>query len=104
MRHSGLVTTACALRGTDARAMLGGRGGDGDSSGANGGNVRFLERFYGGPYADFIIDYGKPIVAFYVALFVPRQLDDDACCARKYGPVWARYCELVPYRMVPGLW
>jgi delta14-sterol reductase len=42
--------------------------------------------------------------AYYVGLFVPRQLDDDAICAAKYGAVWTEYCRRVPYRMVPGLW
>jgi protein-S-isoprenylcysteine O-methyltransferase Ste14 len=42
--------------------------------------------------------------AYYVALFIPRQMDDDAICAAKYGPVWTEYCRRVPYRMVPGLW
>jgi delta14-sterol reductase len=41
---------------------------------------------------------------FYVALLVPRQRDDDARCAQKYGPLWARYVEKVPYRIVPGIY
>jgi protein-S-isoprenylcysteine O-methyltransferase Ste14 len=38
---------------------------------------------------------------YYVALLVPRQADDDRRCAEKYGPLWVRYCERVPYRIVP---
>lgn len=42
---------------------------------------------------------------YYVALFVPRQLDDDMQCARKYGTkTWDAYCNAVPYRIVPGLY
>ena len=41
---------------------------------------------------------------YYVALLVPRQLEDDRLCKRKYGDVWDRYVALVPYRIVPGVW
>lgn len=42
--------------------------------------------------------------AYYVALFLPRQADDDAMCAAKYGAVWAEYVRRVPYRIVPGVY
>jgi delta14-sterol reductase len=38
---------------------------------------------------------------YYVALFIPRQIDDDAMCAAKYGAVWGEYVQRVPYRIVP---
>jgi protein-S-isoprenylcysteine O-methyltransferase Ste14 len=38
---------------------------------------------------------------YYVALLVPRQLDDDRRCAEKYGPLWAEYQRRVPWRIVP---
>ena len=41
---------------------------------------------------------------YYVALLLPRQLDDDRRCAAKYGPLWLRYCERVPRRIIPGLY
>jgi hypothetical protein len=41
---------------------------------------------------------------YYVALLLPRQLDDDRRCAAKYGPLWAEYQRRVPYRIVPRLW
>lgn len=41
---------------------------------------------------------------YYVLLFVPRQIDDDALCKAKYGQVWDEYTALVPYRIVPGVW
>lgn len=42
---------------------------------------------------------------YYVALFVPRALDDDAQCEAKYGAeLWAAYRARVPWRIVPGLW
>jgi zinc transporter ZupT len=41
---------------------------------------------------------------YYVALLVPRQLDDDKRCAHKYGPLWEEYRRKVPYRIVPWLY
>lgn len=41
---------------------------------------------------------------YYVLLFVPRQIDDDALCLQKYGEQWSRYMKRVPYRIVPGVW
>lgn len=38
---------------------------------------------------------------YYVALLVPRQLDDDRRCAAKYGPLWAEYQRRVPKRIIP---
>ena len=41
---------------------------------------------------------------YYVALLVPRQLDDDRRCAEKYGPLWDEYRRAVPQRIVPFLY
>lgn len=41
---------------------------------------------------------------YYVLLFVPRQIDDDAVCKAKYGAVWDDYCKIVPYRICPFVW
>ena len=41
---------------------------------------------------------------FYVALLVPRQIDDDRRCAEKYGPVWDEYRRRVPSRIIPGIY
>lgn len=38
---------------------------------------------------------------YYLALLIPRQLDDDRRCAQKYGPLWEEYKRLVPYRIIP---
>lgn len=38
---------------------------------------------------------------YYVALLVPRQLDDDKRCAAKYGPLWHDYVKRVPYKIIP---
>ena len=41
---------------------------------------------------------------YYVALLVPRERDDDRRCAAKYGALWTRYCEQVPYRIIPWVY
>ena len=42
---------------------------------------------------------------YYVALFVPRQWDDDELCAGKYGDeCWNQYKAMVPHRICPGVW
>jgi delta14-sterol reductase len=41
---------------------------------------------------------------YYVALLVPRQIDDDRRCAERYGPLWEEYCRRVPSRIIPGLY
>jgi delta14-sterol reductase len=41
---------------------------------------------------------------YYVALLVPRQIDDDRRCAEKYGALWTEYVKRVPYRIIPGLY
>jgi delta14-sterol reductase len=42
--------------------------------------------------------------AYYVALLLPRQRDDDKRCAERYGPLWEEYCRRVPYRIIPFLY
>lgn len=42
---------------------------------------------------------------YYVALFVPRALDDDAQCRAKYGDaLWDAYTAAVPWRIVPWVY
>ena len=41
---------------------------------------------------------------YYLLLLVPRERDDDARCAEKYGPLWDEYRRRVPYRIVPKLY
>ena len=41
---------------------------------------------------------------YYVALLFPRQFDDDARCAVKYGALWDQYVKRVPYRIIPYVW
>lgn len=41
---------------------------------------------------------------YYVALLLPRERDDDRRCADKYGELWQRYRQRVPWRIVPGVY
>jgi Delta14-sterol reductase len=38
---------------------------------------------------------------YFAALLLNRERRDHAMCKRKYGADWDRYCEKVPYRIVP---
>ena len=42
-------------------------------------------------------------VCFLTILLVDRAFRDDKRCAKKYGQDWDKYCELVPYKIVPLL-
>lgn len=41
---------------------------------------------------------------YYVALLLPRQIDDDKRCSSKYGPLWEKYRAKVKYRIIPYLY
>jgi delta14-sterol reductase len=42
---------------------------------------------------------------FITAILVPRQADDDKLCRAKYGDkVWDAYTQLVPYKIIPGVY
>ncbi len=41
---------------------------------------------------------------YYVALLFPRQMADDKRCARKYGELWEKYINKVPYRIIPYIY
>ena len=43
-------------------------------------------------------------LVYYLALLLPRQIDDDRRCAAKYGALWNEYVKRVPYRIIPGVY
>lgn len=43
------------------------------------------------------------LVAMVLGILVHRTTRDDDKCARKYGKYWLQYKQMVPYRMVPGV-
>jgi len=53
-------------------------------------------------FPDHIVPWLYPL--YYVALLVPRQIDDDRRCQQKYKALWSAYVARVPYRIVPGLY
>lgn len=38
---------------------------------------------------------------FLTGLLIHRVFRDEEKCQQKYGSYWAKYCQLVPYRMIP---
>lgn len=42
-------------------------------------------------------------ICFLTILLVDRAFRDDKRCLEKYGQYWHKYCELVPYKIVPFL-
>ena len=52
-----------------------------------------------GDYTGRIVALSYPL--YYVLLFVPRQIDDDALCRIKYKKLWDDYEALVPWRICP---
>jgi delta14-sterol reductase len=42
--------------------------------------------------------------AYYIALMLTRQADDDKVCRAKYGELWDEYTEKVKYRIIPFIY
>lgn len=40
-------------------------------------------------------------VVFLAVLLIDRAFRDDKRCAKKYGEDWGKYCEQVPYKLIP---
>ena len=49
-----------------------------------------------------IVPYFYPI--YFMALLVHRQLRDEENCSEKYGKDWEKYCQIVRWRLIPGLY
>jgi protein-S-isoprenylcysteine O-methyltransferase Ste14 len=43
-------------------------------------------------------------ILYFAILLIHRERRDDEKCRRKYGKDWEKYCEIVPYRIVPGIY
>ena len=48
------------------------------------------------------IPYFYPI--YFAVLLIHRERRDNLLCAEKYGEDWDRYCELVKWRIIPGVY
>jgi len=55
----------------------------------------------------FPAGWGYFLPYFYVAFLTPLLFDrafrDDARCRHKYGKDWDKYCQFVPYKIIPGI-
>ena len=40
-------------------------------------------------------------IVFMLCLLIHRSYRDDVRCRQKYGVYWEKYCEIVPYRIIP---
>ncbi|KAI7221535.1 Delta(14)-sterol [Hortaea werneckii] len=49
-----------------------------------------------------------PITYFYMLYFaillIHREMRDEEKCSRKYGKDWERYCKIVRWRIIPGIY
>lgn len=43
-------------------------------------------------------------VTYFTVLLIHRQLRDEHHCKLKYGSDWSRYCEKVPWRLIPKIY
>ncbi|ORC90524.1 sterol C-24 reductase [Trypanosoma theileri] len=43
-------------------------------------------------------------VCFFISHLVDREIRDDHRCRKKYGKLWERYLEVVPYKFIPGIY
>jgi Delta14-sterol reductase len=52
--------------------------------------------------------WGMIFTYFYILYFgvilVHRELRDEAKCRRKYGKDWDKYCEVVRWKILPGIY
>jgi delta14-sterol reductase len=49
-----------------------------------------------------LLPYYYPI--YFTILLVHRERRDHDLCSRKYGEAWERYCQRVPWRILPGVY
>jgi Delta14-sterol reductase len=43
-------------------------------------------------------------ILYFGVLLVHRELRDEEKCRRKYGKDWERYCEIVKWKIIPGIY
>ncbi len=49
-----------------------------------------------------VVPYFYPI--YFAILLIHRDIRDNEICKEKYGEDWDRYCEKVPWRLIPGVY
>jgi len=48
------------------------------------------------------VPYAYPV--FLTLLLLHRERRDERSCRLEYGPDWDRYCQRVPYRLIPKIY
>lgn len=43
-------------------------------------------------------------ITYFTLLLIHRQLRDEAHCSEKYGQDWNRFCQIVKWRLIPGIY
>ena len=43
-------------------------------------------------------------IIYFTILLIHRQLRDEAQCRKKYGEDWDKYCKIVKWRLIPGIY
>ena len=43
-------------------------------------------------------------IVYFLILLLHRERRDHALCLKKYGPAWQKYCALVRWRILPGVY
>jgi len=56
----------------------------------------------GSPFTAAPVAYAYP--TYLLILLIHRQWRDDRRCAQKYGALWKKYTERVPYAIIPGIY
>jgi delta14-sterol reductase len=41
---------------------------------------------------------------YFAVLLIHREMRDEEKCRRKYGKDWEKYCEIVRWRIWPGVY
>ena len=41
---------------------------------------------------------------YFASLLIHRERRDEKCCRAKYGRDWDKYCGIVKYRIIPGIY
>ncbi|KAF2742937.1 ERG4/ERG24 ergosterol biosynthesis protein [Sporormia fimetaria CBS 119925] len=69
--------------------------------------------FYRGTYGKYAVPDGAQgwgmlftyfFMLYFAVLLIHRERRDEEKCRRKYGKDWDKYCELVPWRIVPYIY
>jgi len=64
--------------------------------------MAWLAAIAAGGASGFLLPYYHAM--FLTPVLIHREARDSRRCRAKYGDDWDRYCQIVPYAFIPGLW